>query len=346
MDILITGGNGFLGHNLIQALQARGDRVRVLALPQENTDRLEARGVQVFRGDIREAAALTEPMRGVEGVFHLAAMLGAWRSMQEYRDVNVTGTEHVCRAALAAGVKRLVHISSAMVYDMAMGRPVNEDDPLQPLDEPYCMTKAEGDVLVQRLIAWEQLPAVILRPGTLFGPGDRLNFGRIADRVKAGKMIVIGSGNNAVPFVYIDDMVQALLLALDHERAVGQAYNVGNDHPLSQAELYNTIAREIGASPVRVHIPYAPLYAAAAAAERVANLTNNRISPPVTRHGLKLYGAHNLLSIDKARRELGYAPTMPLREGLRITSQWYVREHAQPTAGATVNAQQALPVRR
>lgn len=346
MDILITGGNGFLGHNLIEALQARGDRVRVLALPQENTDWLEARGVQVFRGDIREAAALTEPMRGVEGVFHLAAMLGAWRSMQEYRDVNVTGTEHVCRAALAAGVKRLVHISSAMVYDMAMGRPVTEDDPLQPLDEPYCMTKAEGDALVQRLIAWEQLPAVILRPGTLFGPGDRLNFGRIADRVKAGKMIIIGSGNNAVPFVYIDDMVQALLLALDHERAVGQAFNVGNDHPLSQAELYNTIAREIGAPPVRTHVPYAPLYAAAAAAERVANLTNNRILPPVTRHGVKLYGAHNLLSIDKARRELGYAPTMPLREGLRITSEWYVRQQEQAAAHATVNAQQALPARR
>ncbi|HZC04817.1 MAG TPA: NAD-dependent epimerase/dehydratase family protein [Ktedonobacterales bacterium] len=345
MDILITGGNGFLGHNLIQALQARGDRVRVLALPQENTDWLEARGVRVFRGDIRTVAVLTEPMRGVDGVFHLAAMLGAWRSMREYRDVNVTGTEHVCRAALAAGVKRLVHISSAMVYDMSVGRPVNEEDPLQPLDEPYCMSKAEGDVLVQRLIAWEHLPAVILRPGTLFGPGDRLNFGRIADRVKAGKMIVIGSGDNAVPFVYVDDMVNALLLAMDVERAVGQVYNIGNDHPLSQAELYNTIAREIGASPVRIHVPYNPLYAAAAVAERVANLTNNRILPPVTRHGVKLYGANNLLSIDKARRELGYAPTTPLREGVRITAEWYTRQQAQSPDHAIVTTQQAMPIR-
>lgn len=342
MDILITGGNGFLGHSLIQALQARGDRVRVLALPEEDVSWLEARDITVFRGDIRDASALIEPMHGAEGVFHLAAMLGAWRSIGVYREVNVAGTENVCRAALAAGVRRLVHISSAMVYDMSIGRPVTENDPLQPLDEPYCMTKAEGDVLVQRLIAWEGLPAVILRPGTLFGPGDRLNFGRIADRVRSGKMILIGSGNNAVPFVYVTDMVQALLLALDHERAVGQAFNIGNDHPLSQAELYNSIAEEIGAPPVQIRVPYRPLYTAAAAAERIANLTHNLILPPVTRHGVKLYGAHNLLSMDKARRELGYHPTVSLREGVRLTANWYVSQLSHSQNGAKALTPQAI----
>src|SRR5262249_19544693 len=172
MEILITGGNGFLGQNLVLPLQARGDRVRVVALPAENTGLLDSRGVAVFHGDIRDADVLTEPMRGVEGVIHLAAMIGAWRPLQDYRAVNVKGTENVCRAALAAGAKRLVHVSSAMVYDMAMGRPVTEADPLMPLDEPYSVTKAEGDALVQRLIAEEGLPAVILRPATLFGPGD------------------------------------------------------------------------------------------------------------------------------------------------------------------------------
>lgn len=344
MDILITGGNGFLGHNLIQALQARGDRVRVLALPEENTDWLESRDVAVFRGDIREATALTEPVRGADAVIHLAAMLGAWRSLQVYREVNVVGTEHVCRAALAAGVRRLIHISSAMVYDMSIGRPVTENDPLQPLDEPYCISKAEGDALVQRLIAWEGLPAVILRPGTLFGPGDRLNFGRIADRIRAGSMILIGSGSNAVPFVYVTDMVQALLLALDSERAAGQIYNIGNDHPLSQAELYGAIAEEIGVAPVRVRVPYAPLYAAAAAAERVAVLTNNLVPPPVSRHGVKLYGAHNLLSIDKARHELGYHPTVSLREGVRLTANWYVQNVMQQDGPAGVSASQSVRI--
>lgn len=326
MEILITGGNGFLGHNLVRTLQARGDTVRVIALPTENTSYLEQRGVTVFRGDIRDPQVLTEPMRGVDGVFHLAAMIGAWRSMREYRAVNVAGTEHVCRAAMAAGVKRLVHISSAMVYNMAIGRPVTEADALEPLDEPYCMSKAEGDELVQRLIAEQGLPAVIIRPGTLFGPGDRLNFGRMTDRVHAGKGLIIGSGKNAVPFIYVSDMVQALVLALDHPRAVGQAYNICNDQPLTQAELLTAIAHELGVAPPRLHVPYLPLYAGAFAAERLATLSDNRITPFVTRHGVKLYGADNRLSIEKARRELGFEPRVPLREGVRITTDWYLHQ--------------------
>jgi nucleoside-diphosphate-sugar epimerase len=326
MKILITGGNGFLGRNLVLALQARGDSVRIVALPAENAGWLHTRGVAVFRGDIRDPDVLTEPMRGVEGVIHLAAMIGTWGSIEDYRAVNVQGTENVCRAALAAGAKRLVHVSSAMVYNMAMGRPVTEADPLMPLDEPYCITKAEGDALVRRLIAEESLPAVIIRPATLFGPGDRLNFGRMADRVRAGKMVVIGSGSNAVPLVYVSDMVQGLLLALDHPRAVGQVYNIGNDQPLTQKSLLSAIAQEIGAPSPRTHVPYHLLYTAAYAAERIATVSGNRIAPFVTRHGVKLYGADNHLSIDKARRELGFAPQVALRQGVRLAAAWYLHQ--------------------
>ena len=148
-----------MGRNLTLQLQERGDSVRVLALPTEDTTWLEKRGVKVFRGNLRDLDTLTAPMRGMDGVFHLAAMMGAWRPMQDYYAVNVTGTENICRAAMANDVRRIVHISSAMVYNMAMGRPVTEDDPLEPLDEPYSFTKAEGDKLVQRMIAEDHLPA-------------------------------------------------------------------------------------------------------------------------------------------------------------------------------------------
>lgn len=323
MEILITGGNGFLGRNLTLKLQERGDRVRVLALPTEDTRWLEQRDVAVFRGDILDPKVLIEPMRGVEGVFHLAAMIGTWRPMRDYYAVNVTGTENVCRAALEAAVSRLVHISSAMVYDMAMGRVVTEDDPLKPLDEPYSLTKAQGDMLVQRMIREDHLPAVIVRPGTLIGPGDRLNFGRMADRVRADKGIIIGSGHNAVPLVYITDMVQGLILALDSEQAVGKAYNIGNDQVLTQKVFLSTIAQEIGVKAPRRHVPYSALYAAAYTAERVARLSKDRIPPFLTRHGVKLYGADNRLSITRARRELGYKPEVSLVEAVRITCDWY-----------------------
>jgi nucleoside-diphosphate-sugar epimerase len=243
--------------------------------------------------------------------------------MEDYHAVNVTGTENVCRAALAQGVRRVVHVSSWTVYGMALGKPAHEHAPLAPFPEPYAITKAAGDALVQRMIVDDQLPAVIVRPGTFFGPGDRLHFGRMADRLRAGKGVVVGSGGNALPFVYVTDVVQGLLLALDQERAVGQAYNITNDRPLTQQQLLDAIAREIGVSPPRVHLPYRALYAGSYLAEGLAALTGSQRTPVVTRLGVKLFGTDNRHAIDKARRELGYSPQVALAEGVRIAAAWY-----------------------
>jgi len=333
VEVLITGGNGLLGRCLVGKLLERGDRVRVLALPEEDTSWLEARGVSVLRGDVRDPQTLVAPTRGAEGVLHLAAMMGVWRPLRDYHAVNVTGTKNVCRAALDAGVRRLVHVSSWTVYGLNLGRVATEDLPLAPMPEPYGASKAEADAVVQRLVADEGLPAAIIRPGTFFGPGDRLHFGRIADRIRTGRWITIGSGRNALPFVYVTDVAQGLLLALDRDEAVGQAYNITNDRPLSQEEAWRAIADEIGARPPRVRVPYHPLLAAGYAAEQVAKAARVRSQPPVTRLGVMLFGGDNRHSIDKARRDLGYAPSMPLREGVRLAAAWYRDERA--AAGST-----------
>jgi nucleoside-diphosphate-sugar epimerase len=329
MDILITGGNGLLGRHLIPALQDRGDTVRVLALPEEDTQWLRRRGVAVHRGDVRWPDTLVAPMSGVTAVLHCAGMMGVWRPLEDYRAVNVTGTQNVCRAALAERVGRIVHVSSWTVYGMDLGRPAREDFVLKPFREPYAMTKAEGDVVVQRMIADEHLPAVIIRPGTFFGPGDRLHFGRMADRLRAGKGVIVGRGDNALPFVYVTDVVQGLLLALDCEHAVGQAYNITNDRPLTQRQLLEAIASDVGAKPPTVHAPYRALYGAGGAAERVASLTSSRRQPIVTRLGIKLFGTDNRHAIDKAKRELGYTPQVTIRDGVRLAAAWY-RAQDQP----------------
>ena len=336
MEIVITGGNGLLGRHLVQALQERGDRVRVLALPAEDTSWLEERGITVYRGDICVTETLIAPMRAVDGVLHLAGMMGVWRPLEDYHAVNVTGTENVCRAALVAGVRRLVHVSSWTVYGMALGRPAHEDFPLRPFQEPYAITKAEGDKLVQRMIIEDHLPAVIVRPGTFFGPGDQLHFGRMADRVRARKGVIVGSGRNALPFVYVTDVVQGILLALDREHAVGQAYNITTDRPLTQEEFLRAIAQELGARPPRVHVPYRALYAAGYAAERLATVTHSQHQPVVTRLGVKLFGTDNRHAIDKAQRELGYRPQVAAREGVRLAAVWYRKRPAPAPAPAPV----------
>jgi nucleoside-diphosphate-sugar epimerase len=326
MEILITGGNGLLGRHLIPVLRERGDTVRVLALPGENTSWLEERGVAVFRGDVRMPDTLTAPLIDAEGVLHLAGMMGLWLPMKDYRDVNVTGTENVCKAALAAGVRRIVHISSWTVYGMNLGRPAREDFLLRPFPEPYAVSKAEGDLAVQRMIAEDDLPAVILRPGTFFGPGDQLHFGRMADRVRDGKGVIVGRGDNALPFAFVTDIVAGIVLALDCEHAVGQAYNVTNDEPLTQREFLAAIAEELCVRAPSLHVPYHALYYAGDLAERVSYLTKSKKQPFVTRLGVKLFGTDNRHSIDKARTELGYSPQVPIREGVRVAAEWYLAQ--------------------
>jgi nucleoside-diphosphate-sugar epimerase len=322
-EILVTGGNGFVGRHVVLALLERGDTVRVLALPGEDTSVLEEQGVAVHRGDIRRPDDLAVPMEGVQRVLHLAALMDVWRPMEAYHAVNVTGTENVCRAALAAGASRVVHMSSSSVYRMALGRRVDENFPLAPFPDPYPVTKAAADIAVQRMIAEDNLPAVIVRPDQVFGPGDHMHFGRMADRLRAGRGVIVGSGDNAVPLVYISDVVQGLLLALDHERAVGLSYNITNDSPLTQRQFLHAIARAIGARPPRLRVPYRALYAAAYAAERLANPTAGRARPPITRLGVAFLGTHNEYAIGRARRELGYEPRIDLRDGVRQAAAWY-----------------------
>lgn len=326
MRILVTGASGFLASHLIRALQERGHTVRALVRPSSDTTRLEQASVDIHSGDVRLPETLAGAMREVDAVFHLAAAIGVRRPLRDYHAVNVTGTENVCRAAQAAGVKRLVHVSSTSVYKQGLGVPVDETAPLAPPPDPYAVTKAAGDSLVQRLIAEEQLPASIVRTTTIFGPGDDLNFGRIAQRLLAGTSIVIGSGGNRVPVAFVDDVVQGLLLVLEHE-AAGEIYNITDDRCPTQAELLQEIADQVGARPPRIHVPYRLLYGAAYLAERLAHATRSERAV-VTRFGVLLYGADNRFAIDKARRELGYEPRVSLRQGVSTAAEWYRRRTA------------------
>ena len=333
----MTGGAGFLGQHLVAELQQRGDEVRVVDQPSPNAAALAGREVEFCAGDICDPASLTKPMQGADAVIHLAAMSSVWAPMEPYHAVNVSGTENVCRAALAEGVGRLIHISSWTVYGMGTKEPVSEDAPLAPLkNEPYSLSKAVGDRLVQRMIRDDGLPATIIRPDTIFGPGDKVHIGRMSDRLRAGRSIIVGSGRNAMPFVFVDDIVQGLLLTLDRPQAIGQAYNIANDRPLTQEQVLRAIAEDIGAPPPRVRIPYSALYAAAYAGEQAVRLTRSQRKPPVTRLGVAIFGADNRHAIDKARRELGYSPSVPVREGLRRAAGWYRGDYLspQPTVAA------------
>lgn len=322
MKVLITGATGLLGSHLIKELQQRGETIRALVLPVENADKLLAQGVEVMRGDITDASTLKPAVKDIDLVFHLAGMMGVWRPLADYRLVNVTGSENLYRASQAAGVRRFVHTSSHTVYGLGHGRFMTEKDALKPDPDPYSLTKAEGDRLIRRLMLNSNVETVILRPGTFFGPGDRLHFGRMAQKMKDGKGLILGKGDNALPFCYVTDVVQGFLLAAYHENAPGNVYNITNDRPLTQLEMFNAIADAVGGVRPTLHLPYLPIYYGSIVAEKVvARVT--RTKPVVTQLGAMMFGSDNRHSVTKARRELGYEPKVDLREGIKLAAEWF-----------------------
>src|SRR5437899_6182368 len=221
MKVLITGATGLLGGHLLQELQQRGEQIRALVLPTENAEKLLAQGVEVVRGDVTDADTLAPAVKDIELIFHLAGMMGVWRPLADYRLVNVTGSENLYKAAQKAGVRRYVHTSSHTVYGLGYGRFLTENDALRLDPDAYSLTKAEGDRLMRRLMLNSEVETVILRPGTFFGPGDKLHFGRMAQKTKNGSGLIVGRGNNHLPFCYVTDIVQGFLLAAYHEKAPG-----------------------------------------------------------------------------------------------------------------------------
>ncbi len=335
MKVLITGATGLLGGHLLHALQQRGEQIRALVLPSENAEKLTAQGVEVLRGDVTDAGTLAPAVKDCELVIHLAGMMGVNRPLADYRLVNVTGSGNLYRAAQAAGVRRFVHTSSHTVYGLGYGRFLTEKDALRPDPDPYSISKAEGDRLIRRLMLTSAVETVILRPGTFFGPGDRLHFGRIAQRLKHDKGVLIGRGDNALPFCYVTDVVQGFLLAAYHEKAPGNVYNISHDRPLTQQALFNAVADEVGGERPARHLPYMPLYYGSLMAEQLAHLTHTR--PMVTRLGVMMFGTDNRHSIEKARSELGYEPQVELREGIRRAAAWFNAGGMEPPGVAPAN---------
>jgi nucleoside-diphosphate-sugar epimerase len=321
MKVLVTGATGLLGSHLLQALQQRGEHIRALVLPVENAEKLIAQGVEVVRGDVTDAGTLAPAVKDIDIIFHLAGMMGVHRPLADYRLVNVTGSANLYRASQAAGVHRFVHTSSHTVYGLGYGRFLTEKDALLPDPDPYSLTKAEGDRLMRRLMLKSNVETVILRPGTFFGPGDRLHFGRIAQRMKNGKGVIIGRGDNALPFCYVTDVVQGFLLAAYHEKAPGNVYNISNDRPLTQQEIFTSIADEVGGTRPTRHLPYYPIYFGSIAAEKITHITHSR--PMVTRLGVMMFGTDNRHSVEKARSELGYEPRVDLRQGIELAAAWF-----------------------
>jgi nucleoside-diphosphate-sugar epimerase len=312
-----------LGSHLTDLLLERGEQVRVLVQRGDGVSRLAHPNVELCWGHLGDHAALAAAVRGVDRVLHCAARTGPWGRAADYQAANVHGLQTLVESALAAGVRRFVHVSSITVHGNDVHGTADETAPLRVEPNPYSRSKVAGERLLDRLIREQGAPVTIVRPGWIYGPRDVASFARFAAMIERGTMVMIGSGRNHIPLIYVRDVAQGILLASQQARAAGRAYLLVNDEPVTQHDYLDAIAAELGVPPPRWRLPYRLALLAGTAAETVGHLTQRTSPPPVMRYGVQLLGAENRFDISRARHEVGFCPQVTLAEGVRRSIAWY-----------------------
>jgi nucleoside-diphosphate-sugar epimerase len=271
-------------------------------------------------GDLGDTGAIGRLVEGAEAVLHVAAVYRtAGHPDAYYREVNVNGTVRLLEAAAGARVRRFVHTSTVGVHGHIAHPPADETAPLAPGDI-YQATKAEAEALALRFHRERGLPVAVVRPGAIYGPGETRLL-KLFRAIARGRYAVVGSGRTFYHPVFIDDLVDGFLLALDRPEAAGEAFLICGPSYVSQDDLAALIARATGGRVLPFHVPAAPIQWAGDVVEAICVPLG--VEPPLHRRRVDFWTKSRAFSIDKARRRLGYAPKVDLEEGIARTAAWY-----------------------
>ena len=316
-EILITGATGFLGGSLAGELLKTGRSVRILTRNKDKAAALS--GAEIVEGDVTRKETLGKAFRGVNTVFHFAGMLGGAAVADEvYEELNYGGTVNAVDCALENGVSLFVHCSSAGVQGPIDDPPADESYPYAP-SNIYESTKARAEQYVLQAFKERNLPAVVIRPEFVYGPGDTHVLG-LFRAIKKGMFVVFGRGDSLLHPTYIDDCTGAFLLCLEKKGPVGEVFIIAGEKAVTVAELADTMAEALGVRrPPRVPLILGRM--GAAVMETAAGIFP--FSPPLTRARVKFFTENRSFNIDKAGRMLGYTPRYTLREGVEKTVRWY-----------------------
>lgn len=330
--ILVTGATGFIGSHLTGRLTGSGQRVRCLVRTSSPTvarDYLAHLGAELAFGDLTQPASLAAAVAGATTVFHLGGGGSLGMSEQTARAMNVEGTRNILQASVASGsVRRFVHQSTCGVMGDTHGRAVDETFPCRPEDNVYARTKTEAEQVA--LSFRDRLVLNVVRfPGVYGPPLVRDDAARVSGvtpllmilaTVQSGQWRYIGDGGSLNDWLYIDDAVEGLRLVAERG-AAGETYIISSGAGVSMVQAIEAVARALGVAAPRGHIPVAAARIVAAAAELIARPL--RREPPLRREMVDAFLVSRTFDISRARRSLGYEPTVGIDEGMARAVAWY-----------------------
>ncbi|MCA9011719.1 MAG: NAD-dependent epimerase/dehydratase family protein [Planctomycetaceae bacterium] len=320
--MLVTGATGLVGSHVVERAVQDGWRVRALIRSGSKTDFLRSMPIELHEGDLDQPESLQSACRGVTILVHCAAKVGDWGQTEEYRRVNVDGTRALLDAAIASGtLKRWVQISSLGVYEAKDHYGTDEATaPCTTGIDGYTLTKVESELLVCDYIRTRQLPAVVLRPGFIYGLRDRTILPRLIDRLRSGKFAFLGSPDKLMNNTWVGNLCVAIWLAIQRDDVVGEIFNIRDPRAVTKREFINTMCDVAGvARPTKV-VPLPVAKILAKVMETTARLLGSKEAPLLNNARIKFLGLNLDYSIDKAVRKLGYEPSTDFRDAMALST--------------------------
>jgi nucleoside-diphosphate-sugar epimerase len=327
MKVLVTGAGSLLLGGIAQQLASRGDEVVCFQRRENETTQSN---ITTFAGDIRDRGAASEAASGCDAIIHGAARVGVMGSWEDFYSTNVDGTTNVLRAAEEHHITRLVYVSTPSVAHV--GRSI-EGDVATPATTGrkrtfYAESKAIAEILALQANSAE-LGVVALRPHLVWGPGDTQLVGRIVDRARQGRLVMVGSGNALVDSTYIDNAISAHIAALDAiapgARCSGKAYVISNGEPRTVNELMSRICLAAGVEFSPKHVPAVIARSIGSVVERIWPLIR-KDEPPITRFVAEQLGTAHWFDQRPAQEDLNWKPQVSLDEGFARLAKWF-QEH-------------------
>lgn len=329
MNVLVTGGTGFVGSHLIPALLKEKYEVICLVRNQDKAKKLERKyGIKTILGDVTKAETLTGISDNIDYVIHLAAMGHVSAVSEEayhmFVGINETGTKNLVKEFISSKrLKKFIHFSSTAAMGPAQYDILDETSEPNP-KTPYQKSKYRSEQIIVNAYKEQMFPGIVIRPCMIYGPGGYGEFYKFCKLMKKGIFPKVGRGKNLTPLVYVKDVVSASVLALKNGN-IGETYIIASDISIPMDELRYYIIKNIGSKSPYIFVPCFIALTGASIIEKVSALVGKE--PIVTYTNIKSTIVDRTFKIDKAKKELKYVPECSFEDGIKKTIQWYQAEH-------------------
>jgi nucleoside-diphosphate-sugar epimerase len=318
MRVFVTGGSGFIGNALVRRLRRQGHEVRALTRSERAKAIVTEADAISVQGDITQPGSWQDEVRFGDVVVHAAAFVSDWGPRREFYRVNVDGTKNILDA-LKKWDGHFIHISSIAVHGFRPGT-YTEASPASPDRHPYCDSKARAERLVDMAIK-EGLKASLARVAGVYGPGDPHFIARFLDQVRSGRIFIVGKGDQPSNLIYIDDIIEGMILIAKRECEPGQRYVLSDP---SAPDVLIMIQHALTGLELRARIQPVPMWIAMAVAS-VQEMRSHiaKSHPSLTRYAVKAIGNRCVFSTGVTAKKLGWSPKMNVQEGVARTISWY-----------------------